>query len=321
MHTVIDHPLVRDRVTRLRDRETPPKVFREVLRELSGFIAYEALRDAKTERLPVVTPVDTAEGETLCGKVVLVPVLRAGINMLDAVLDLLPTAVVGLLGVHRGESEGRADAGYSKVPVANGDERAIMLDPMIATGGKACEAVARLKAFGYRDIRFLSVIAAKPGVEKFEAAHPDVPIYLAALDEKLDERLYIRPGLGDIGDRLCGTRGNSALNKLLKQMESHVLADGRVDIAEAGELLRLAEPLTWIGEDIAAFKKVLDEVCADGKVDSMESRRVAQIMSSLADKANAGQAYICPKCRRPISSRLVIDGVVECPWCEQVIRY
>ena len=205
MHYVLNHPLVNHRVTLMRDQATPPKLFRELVNELSTFIAYEALKDLRVERVPVVTPVAKTEGDHIAEKIVIVPILRAGMGMLNAMLGVLPSAKVGVLGMQRNEETAEPIPYYAKVPPAKGEELALVIDPMLATGGSACDAVAQLKKLGYRRIKFLNLISAPEGIAKFEAEHPDVPVYTAAKDERLNQHFYIVPGLGDAGDRIFGT--------------------------------------------------------------------------------------------------------------------
>lgn len=207
MHTVLNHPLVRHRVTLMRNRETPPKLFRELVNEITAFLAYEALRDIRTREVAVSTPVaDTTGAKVDEPRIVLVPILRAGMGMLDAMLNVLPYARVGVLGMQRNEATAEPVPYYAKVPAAkDGEELAIVIDPMLATGGSACDAVAQLKKLGYRRIKFLSLISAPEGIAKFEREHPDVPVWTSAKDERLNERFYIVPGLGDAGDRIFGT--------------------------------------------------------------------------------------------------------------------
>ena len=205
MHTVLSHPLVNHRVALLRDRATPPKAFRELVDEITTFLAYEALRDVRTVQVPVSTPVAETVGYRISDRIVIVPILRAGMGMLNAMLNVLPDAVVGVLGMQRDETTAEPVPYYSKVPPAQGDELALVIDPMLATGGSACDAVAQLKKLGYKRIKFLNMIAAPEGLARFEAAHPDVPVCTAAKDERLNEKFYIVPGLGDAGDRIFGT--------------------------------------------------------------------------------------------------------------------
>jgi len=320
MHFVINHPLVRHRVTLMRDQETPPKIFRELVSEITTFLVYEALRDIRTVKIPVTTPVAKTEGDHIADRVVIVPILRAGMGMLDAVLDVLPAAIVGVLGMQRNEQTAEPIPYYSKVPPCRGDALAIVIDPMLATGGSACDAVAQLKKLGYRRIKFLNMIAAPEGVTNFEADHPDVPVYTAALDERLNEHFYIVPGLGDAGDRIFGTEENSTLSKMMKVMEKKVMADGRVDMAESGELLRLARPLVGMSEDFAAFRIELENIRADGIVDAVESYRIANMLAALADKADAYSVSLCPECKHPISRRTFEGDEVDCPWCGAHVR-
>src|SRR5574344_256534 len=205
MHIVLSHPLVNHRVTLMRDRETPPKLFRELVDEITTFLAYEALRDVNMKTVDVVTPVAKTTGRVIDERIVLVPILRAGMGMLDAMLDVLPYAKVGVLGMQRTELTAQPVPYYAKVPPAKGDELALVIDPMLATGGSACDAVAQLKRLGYRRIKCLHLVAAPEGVAKFEKEHADVPIFTAVLDERLNSRHYIVPGLGDAGDRIFGT--------------------------------------------------------------------------------------------------------------------
>jgi len=205
MHFVLNHPLVNHRVTLMRDQATPPKIFRELVTEISTYLVYEALKDLRVERVPVVTPVAKTEGDHIAEKIVIVPILRAGMGMLDAMLHVLPYAKVGVLGMQRNEETAEPIPYYAKVPPAKGDELAIVIDPMLATGGSACDAVAQLKKLGYKRIKCLHLISAPEGIAKFEAAHPDVPVFVAAKDERLNSHFYIVPGLGDAGDRIFGT--------------------------------------------------------------------------------------------------------------------
>lgn len=205
MHTVLKHPLVDHRITLMRDQATPPKLFRELVNELTTFLAYEALKDVRTRTVDVVTPVAKTTGAVIDERVVLVPILRAGMGMLDAMLHVLPYAKVGVLGMQRNEETAEPIPYYAKVPPAKGEELALVIDPMLATGGSACDAVAQLKKLGYRRIKFLNLISAPEGIAKFEAAHPDVPVFTAAQDERLNSHFYIVPGLGDAGDRIFGT--------------------------------------------------------------------------------------------------------------------
>ena len=207
MNVVLDHPLVSHRVTLMRDHETPPKLFRELVNEITTFLAYEALKDIRVRPVDVVTPVAKAKGVRVDEpRIILVPILRAGMGMLDAMLHVLPYAKVGVLGMQRNEATAEPVPYYAKVPQAkDGEELALVIDPMLATGGSACDAVAQLKKLGYRRIKFLNLISAPEGIAKFERDHPDVPVYTAAKDDRLNSHFYIVPGLGDAGDRIFGT--------------------------------------------------------------------------------------------------------------------
>ena len=205
MHTVLNHPLVDHRMTYMRDVATQPKLFRELVSEVTTFLAFEALKDVKTETIEIQTPLTKTTGRKVSDSIVLVPILRAGMGMLNAMLDVLPYAKAGVLGMQRNEETAEPVPYYSKVPPAKGDELAIVIDPMFATGGSAVDAVTQLKQLGYRRIKFLCLVSAPEGMAKFEAAHPDVPVVTAALDERLNSHFYIVPGLGDAGDRIFGT--------------------------------------------------------------------------------------------------------------------
>ena len=205
MVTVLHHPLVDHRMTYMRDVATQPKLFRELVSEITMFLAYEALRDIKTEEVPIQTPLTKTVGRKVAEHVVLVPILRAGMGMLDAMLRVMPYAKVGVLGLQRNEETAEPIPYYVKVPPAKGDELAIVIDPMFATGGSAVDAVSQLKQLGYKRIIFLNLISAPEGIENFEKHHPDVPVYTAAKDERLNSHYYIVPGLGDAGDRIFGT--------------------------------------------------------------------------------------------------------------------
>jgi len=205
---VSEHPAVRHKLGILRDRETEPKKFREVVRELSWLLGYEALADARTQPLEVTTPLETMPGEELADRIGLIPILRAGLGMVDAMLELMPTAQVWHLGLFRDERTLRPVEYYNKLPDSATVDLCLILDPMLATGGSATAAIEVLKRWGAVRIKLVNLIAAPEGVEAVSKAHPDVEIYTAALDRQLNERGYIMPGLGDAGDRQFGT-GNS----------------------------------------------------------------------------------------------------------------
>ncbi len=205
MHTILHHPLIDHRMAYLRDCATQPKLFRELVSEITTFLAFEALKDLPTQEIEVRTPLAKTIGRKVNDKIVLVPILRAGMGMLDAMLHVLPYARVGVLGMQRHAETAEPVPYYSKVPPAKGDELALVIDPMFATGGSAIDAVTQLKKLGYARIKFLCIVSAPEGLSAFEAVHPDVPVCTAALDERLNSHFYIIPGLGDAGDRIFGT--------------------------------------------------------------------------------------------------------------------
>lgn len=202
------HPAILHKLAILRDEETEPKKFREVVRELSWLLGYEALADAHVRPLDVRTPIETTPAHELADRIGLVPILRAGLGMVDAMLELMPTAQVWHLGLFRDERTLRPVEYYNKLPDSANVDLCLILDPMLATGGSATAAIEVLKRWGAVRIKLVNLIAAPEGVSAVTAAHPDVDIYCAALDRQLNERGYIMPGLGDAGDRQFGT-GNT----------------------------------------------------------------------------------------------------------------
>jgi len=205
--TVVDHPLVRHKVTILRDRETSVKTFKELVEEIAMLMAYEATADLAVEPVPVDTPLESTTGWAMSGKkLVLVPILRAGLGMVEGILRLMPSARVGHVGLYRDHDTLEPVDYYFKVPGDAGSRDFLLLDPMLATGGSAAAAVTSLKRAGVQSVRLLCLVAAPEGVQKMAAMHPDVHVYAAALDRQLNEHGYIVPGLGDAGDRLFGTR-------------------------------------------------------------------------------------------------------------------
>lgn len=202
--TVLDHPLAGDLLTRLRDRDTGPAEYRELTRRLGLLLVAEATRDLATESLRVETPLEPFEGSRVAKRVVAIPVLRAGLGLLEAVTDLYPDAVVGYLGMERDEQTHLPRDYYAKLPDLAA-RKALVVDPMLATGGSGSAAVTYVKAAGADDITFVCVVAAPEGLERLHSEHPDVPVVAAALDRQLNEQAYIVPGLGDFGDRLYGT--------------------------------------------------------------------------------------------------------------------
>lgn len=205
--TVVDHPLIKHKLTLMRRKETSTAVFRQLLREISMLLAYEVTRDLNVGLRQIETPLMEMEAPHLTGKkLALISILRAGNGLLDGVLELIPSARVGYIGLFRNEETLHAVEYYFKVPTELNDRLVITLDPMLATGNSVVAAMTRLKKTGAKKIRFLCLLAAPEGVENMKKTHPDVPIITAALDEKLNEKGYILPGLGDAGDRLYGTK-------------------------------------------------------------------------------------------------------------------
>jgi len=205
--TVIDHPLVQHKLTLMRRAETSTAEFRRLLREISLLLAYEVTRNLPTELVDIETPISPMRAPVLAGKkVCFVSVLRAGHGILDGMLDLVPSARVGHIGLYRDPRTLEAIEYYFKVPDDVPERDVIVVDPMLATGNSATAAVRRLKTRGARSIKYVCLVAAPEGVAAFQAAHPDVPIFTAAIDLKLNEHGYIVPGLGDAGDRLFGTK-------------------------------------------------------------------------------------------------------------------
>jgi len=204
---VSQHPAVRHKLGILRDEKTEPKKFREVVRELSWLMGYEALADARTRPIDVPTPIEVMQGEELADRIGFIPILRAGLGMVDAFLELMPTAQVWHLGLFRDERTLRPVEYYNKLPNSATVDLCLILDPMLATGGSATAAIEVLKRWGAVRIKLVNLIAAPEGVEAVSKAHPDVEIYTAALDRQLNEKGYIMPGLGDAGDRQFGTGG------------------------------------------------------------------------------------------------------------------
>ncbi|HVG55676.1 MAG TPA: uracil phosphoribosyltransferase [Vicinamibacterales bacterium] len=203
--TLVDHPLVHDALAELRDERTSAPAFRRAARRISVLLAAEALRDVPAASAVVTTPLGPAEARIVRTDVVVVPVLRAGLGMLDAVLELLPSARVGHIGLQRDETTAVASRYYSKVPPGIADSFVLMIDPMLATGGSAAAAIDLIKAAGARTIRMICIVSAPEGVALLERTHPDVVIYTPVIDRELNAHKFIVPGLGDFGDRLYGT--------------------------------------------------------------------------------------------------------------------
>ena len=204
---VFDHPLIQHKLSYIRDARTGTKEFRELVDEVGMLMAYEVTRDLELQDVEIQTPVTKMTAKRLAGKkLAIVPILRAGLGMTDGVLSLVPAARVGHIGLYRDPETLEAVEYFAKMPQDIDKRQIIVVDPMLATGASAIEAISSLKKRGAKSIRFMCLIAAPEGVEKMQEAHPDVDIYIAALDEKLNDKAYITPGLGDAGDRLFGTK-------------------------------------------------------------------------------------------------------------------
>jgi uracil phosphoribosyltransferase len=205
--TVVDHPLVQHKLTYLRDKKRSTKGFRQLLNEIGMLLAYEVTRDLPLEPVTIETPLQPMEGRQIQGKkLVLAPILRAGVGFLDGMLSLVPSARVAHIGLYRDPDTLEAVEYYFKAPSDLADRTVLVLDPMLATANSAIAALDRLKARGASDLRFVCLLAAPEGLAKFQAAHPDVPVWTAAIDSHLNAHGYIVPGLGDAGDRMYGTR-------------------------------------------------------------------------------------------------------------------
>ncbi len=205
--TICDHPLLKHKITMLRNKETGTNEFRKIVEEISMLIGYEALRELETKDVEVETPIETAMCPVIAGKKpAIVPILRAGLGLVDGLLKLMPVAKIGHIGLYRDEETFEPKEYYCKLPAAINERKVFVVDPMLATGGSAIAAIDFIKQYGGRDIIFLCVIAAPEGLEKLAAAHPDVKIFVGNLDRGLNEKKYIVPGLGDAGDRIFGTK-------------------------------------------------------------------------------------------------------------------
>ena len=205
--TLVDHPLIRHKLHLLRDRRTPSKLFRELVDEIAGLMAYEVTRSLEEEEVEVATPLEVTVGHRIAEKkLVIVPILRAGLGMVEGMLRIMPGARVGHVGMARDEESLKPVEYYFNVPSRSEVRRFVVVDPMLATGGSAVAAIQGLKSRGAGRISYLCLVAAPEGARALASAHPDVPIFAAALDRELDENGYILPGLGDAGDRLYGTK-------------------------------------------------------------------------------------------------------------------
>ena len=204
---VLKHPLIQHKLAILRSKNTSVKEFRELISEISGLMCYEATRNLPTKEVEVQTPVAMAKCRRLAGKkLAIIPILRAGLGMVDAMVDLIPSAKIGHIGLYRDPETHKPVEYYCKLPEDIGNRQVFVVDPMLATGGSAVAAIDFLKQHGCQNIVMMNIIGAPEGVEAVRQAHPDVEIYLAALDEKLNDHAYIVPGLGDAGDRIFGTK-------------------------------------------------------------------------------------------------------------------
>jgi uracil phosphoribosyltransferase len=205
--TVLDHPLIQHKLTLLRDKRTTTRDFKQLVNEISMLMAYEVTKDLAVQPIEIETPLERMTGLQVAGKkLTLVPILRAGLGMVEAIAQLIPSARVGHIGLYRDHETLEPVDYYFRIPAGEHDRDFFVLDPMLATGGSAVAAVAALKKAGATRIRFLCLVSAPEGVRRMLAAHPEVPIYAAALDRELNAKGYILPGLGDAGDRLFGTR-------------------------------------------------------------------------------------------------------------------
>lgn len=204
---VIDHPLICHKMTRIRCKTTVTKEFRELVDEISMLMAYEVTRDLPLEEIEIETPICKTKSKVVAGRSIgIIPILRAGLGMVNGILSLVPNAKVGHIGLYRDPETHKPVEYYCKLPIDAEERTLIIVDPMLATGGSAIAAISAIKERGCKDIKLVDLIAAPEGVAAVQAAHPDVDIYVAALDEKLNENAYIVPGLGDAGDRLFGTK-------------------------------------------------------------------------------------------------------------------
>lgn len=204
---VFDHPLIQHKLSIMREKETGSKDFRQLLKEISLLMGYEITRDLPLTNLEIETPISKMTASRVLGrKMAIVPILRAGLGMVDGLLDLVPVAKVGHIGLYRNETTHKPVVYYCKLPEDIQERLVIVTDPMLATGGSSCDALVMLKERGCQNIRLMCLVAAPEGIKKVQAEHPDVDIYVAAIDERLNDDAYIVPGLGDAGDRIFGTK-------------------------------------------------------------------------------------------------------------------
>ena len=204
---ILDHPLLKHKISRLRDETTGTNEFRSLVEEIAMLMGYEALRDLPTEEVEIKTPIETCKSPVISGrKLAVVPILRAGLGMVSGILALVPSAKVGHIGMYRDEETHEPHEYYCKLPDPIEERTIVVVDPMLATGGSAVDAVYLIKQKGGKNIKFMAIIAAPEGIKKFTEAHPDVQLYVAQQDRCLNENAYICPGLGDAGDRIFGTK-------------------------------------------------------------------------------------------------------------------
>ena len=204
---ILDHPLLKHKISRLRDETTGTNEFRSLVEEIAMLMGYEALRDLPTEEVEIKTPIETCKSPVISGrKLAVVPILRAGLGMVSGILALVPSAKVGHIGMYRDEETHEPHEYYCKLPDPIEERTIVVVDPMLATGGSAVDAVNLIKQKGGKNIKFMDIIAAPEGIKKFTEAHPDVQLYVAQQDRCLNENAYICPGLGDAGDRIFGTK-------------------------------------------------------------------------------------------------------------------
>lgn len=206
MHTEVHHPLIQHKLSILRDVSTGTKQFRELASEITLFLTYEALKNLDTEPVDVTTPIQVAKCRHLANELVVIPILRAGIGMMDGVSTMVPNVRVGFIGLYRDPKTATPIEYFAKMPEPKENTIALVVDPMLATGGSAASAIEMIKKRGYKKVIFICMVSCPEGITRLEQAHPDVPIYTASIDECLNDHKYIVPGLGDAGDRLFGTK-------------------------------------------------------------------------------------------------------------------
>ena len=205
--TIMDHPLIQHKISRLRDKTTGTNEFRTLVSEIAMLMGFEALRDLPTELVEIETPIETTMQPMIAGKkMAIVPILRAGLGMVDGVLNLVPSAKIGHIGLYRDPETHEPHEYYCKLPEPIDQRTILVVDPMLATGGSGADAITMIKQHGGKNIKFMCIIAAPEGLERLHKEHPDVQIYVGALDRQLNENAYICPGLGDAGDRIFGTK-------------------------------------------------------------------------------------------------------------------